>query len=384
MGIREKEYVMPAIILVGQRRGAAEQAAEQLGWPYFVIHESELKRAPQAREKGRLHCAFAPHAIDEAFHAIQQQLPEARLVIPLTEKAVAFAAALQDRLEGDKSQHQEFAERLTHKRKMKIHAQRTGVPCARFITASQAIPEDWTYPCVVKTEVGSGSRGLVFAENETQLKAALTPGHLAESLIIGKEFSVESFVSNGKIAFSNITDYTEPRWENVLPAGFSADRQTRIVAFNQQVIEAFGVTSGMTHLEVFDTEQGLVFGEMARRPPGGYIMDLLAIAYDLDPWIAYLQSFASVDSAYPKQAKCHAGVRMMHPGAGYLHAVTGLESAREVVGAHHVKITRTVPGEIQDRKGVGESCGYCLATAATATAVEDALHQMAAQIHWHM
>ncbi len=375
---------MPKIILVGQRQGAPEAAAEQLEWPYFILHQSPLQRPPAPMEQGRLHCDFKVSESTRIFTHIQEAMDGAEYAIPLTEGAVALAAALQDLIEQTPLKHQHLAQRLTHKREMKEQAKKFGIPCARFLTHNDSIPSDWVYPCIVKTEVGSGSRGLAMIDNAEALKAALKPGYLAESFIVGKEFSVESFISRGQILFTNITDYTEPRWENVLPAGFSEAKQQQILSFNAQVIRAFGVHSGMTHLELFDTAQGLVFGEMARRPPGGYIMDLLAQAYPIDPWRHYLQSFTSQDFTLSNQARHHVGVRMMHPGAGYLAHVSGMEAAEKVPGAYRVKVTKKAPLQLKAREGVGESSGYCMAHAQDAQKVQDSLRTMTDLIHWHM
>lgn len=374
---------MPAIVFVGQRRGAAEAAAEKLGWPYFLINHLYIPREPLSLEQGRLQCPLDVEQIEYAFEAVQEHLPEAVFAIPLTEGAVALAAALQDRLSGTGQQHQAFAERLTHKRKMKEQAFKKDIPCAQFITAEQAIPADWQYPCVVKTEVGSGSRGLVFAQDKLQLCEALRPGYMAESLIVGKEFSVESFVTQGEIVFVNITDYTQPAWENVVPAGFSEQKKAQILAFNARIIAAFGVSSGMTHLELFDTADGLVFGEMARRPPGGYIMNLLELTYGIDPWVSYLKSSVSEAFVLPQESQCYAGVRMMHPGAGYLTHVTGVETALEIPGAKTVNITKKMPIEVRERQGVGESCGHCFATGSDPIEVQNTLRRMTDAVHWH-
>lgn len=373
---------MPAVVFVGQRRGAAEAAAEKLGWPYFLINHLSIPRDPLPLEQGRFQCLLDVAQTETAFKVIQKHLPEAAFAIPLTEGAVALAAALQDRLSATGQQHQIFAERLTHKRKMKEQAFKTDIPCARFITAQQEIPADWQYPCVVKTEIGSGSRGLVFAQNKPQLVEALRPGYMAESLIVGKEFSIESFVTQGKIIFTNITDYTQPAWENVVPAGLSAQKKAQILAFNARIIAAFGVNSGMTHLELFDTADGLVFGEMARRPPGGYIMDLLALSYGIDSWVSYLKSSVSEEFTLSCEAFCYAGVRMMHPGAGYLTHVTGLEAALEIPGAKAVNVTKKMPVELSERKGVGESCGHCFATGSGPKQVQKTLRGMTRAVHW--
>jgi len=111
---------------------------------------------------------------------------------------------------------------------------------------------------------------------------------IAEKWIKGKEFSVESFIRNGKIIFRNITEYYELYHLNIVPASLDRGTSKRIYKLNDEVIKKFGINQGMTHFECYLTKDGLIFGEIALRPPGGYLMDLIQTAYGFDPWIELL------------------------------------------------------------------------------------------------
>lgn len=52
---------------------------------------------------------------------------------------------------------------------------------------------------------------------------------------------------------------------------------------NHQVIKALNIKWGLTHLEYYGDRNGELFGEIALRPTGGYIMELIKCAYDFDP-----------------------------------------------------------------------------------------------------
>ncbi len=368
------------ILFVGQRRGAATAAAEALQHAYFIVHEQPLKREPGSYEKGRLQHSFKQPDLDALIPVIERAMPHIDAVIPLGEGAVMLAA----RLEAHFLKRPHSVERaldLTHKGRMKQRARAHQIPCADFIIPGDPLPVDWSFPCVVKTAVGSGSRGLVIAENKATLDQALQPGWMAERFIAGKEFSVESFVSNGHIVLTNITDYTEPKWENVVPAGFESEILQRIEVLNRQVIKAFGITSGMTHLEVFDTRRGLMFGEVAHRPPGGFIMDLISTAYALDAWQLYLQCCLNTQDALDVTPACFAGVRMMHPGEGDLKGIAGVKEAK-ALGT--VKITKKIGQRLTRREGVGESAGYLMAQAPYKEQVTGILTRMNQHIHWEL
>ena len=96
---------------------------------------------------------------------------------------------------------------------------------------------------------------------------------------------------DGKIVFTNITEYVSLTHINLLPARLPASAQKKLLSLNRHVLDVLGITQGMTHAEFFLTPSGeWFFGEINTRPPGGYIMPLLLMAYAQDPWLLWIAS----------------------------------------------------------------------------------------------
>src|SRR4029079_18068862 len=122
-----------------------------------------------------------------------------------------------------------------------------------------------------------------------------------------------------------------------------------------------------THLEAFVRDHGpqaepeVVFGELACRPPGGAIMDLMASAYGFDPWEAHLRSELGQAWSMPQTATTHAGVFVLHPEAGEVVAIESLEQARASDGVVSVECRLRVGDVVTRRMSTGESRGRILA-----------------------
>ena len=167
---------------------------------------------------------------------------------------------------------------------------------------------------MLKAAVGSGSRGTQVVRERDGVPDPLPPGWMAESFVVGVEMSVETFVADDAPLLVNPTQYLVPAWSSLVPAPLP-DLGT-LVAHAEAARRALGVTSGVAHLEVFLTDDGPVFGELAARPPGGHIMRLMALAYGFDPWEAVLRIALGETPALPEHAERTAAVRILHPGPG--------------------------------------------------------------------
>ena len=89
---------------------------------------------------------------------------------------------------------------------------------------------------------------------------------------------------NKQEAEINVTEYHRIGHCNLVPAHYSEKELELIHELNRRVIKALKIKWGMTHLEYYLTDEGILFGEVALRPPGGHIMDCMSIAYDVNIW----------------------------------------------------------------------------------------------------
>ncbi len=147
---------------------------------------------------------------------------------------------------------------------------------------------------------------------------------LAESHLVGQEFSCEAYVHRGKIRFLNITEYVKLGYSNFVPEGpYLASKRDLIWKANQQLVDIFGIEYGMIHPEWFITEKDeLNFGEVASRIPGGHILELVGQAYGFDALAAFVQihdpslTDEEVDALFPPkdyQTENYYGNVMIYP-----------------------------------------------------------------------
>jgi biotin carboxylase len=221
-------------------------------------------------------------------------------------------------------------------------------------------------PLVLKPRDQSGSRGYVIASSREEVAAALQPGLLAERFIHGIEMSIETFRQGGRTLFANPTSYHLPLWANIVPAPLGEEMRRLVLGFNDQVLSALEVRRGLAHLEIYLTPAGPVVGELAVRPPGGYLMRLLELVYGFDPWEALLRILVLGETvAFPDAGTGYAGVRILHPGAGTVVAVEGLAALRARPGVVEAEVRVGVGSRLGPRLGTGQEAGHLIAAAPT-------------------
>lgn len=104
---------------------------------------------------------------------------------------------------------------------------------------------------------------------------------LMESHLDGWEFAVEAWIHNGKIAFLNISEYVRLGYSVYVPASPKLEMyRPQIVEQIKKLIKTFDIEFGLIHPEYFVTSDGeMYFGEVAYRPPGFKVFELLERVY---------------------------------------------------------------------------------------------------------
>ncbi len=353
----------PRVVLVGRRK-AAIATARRLGLhPLTILPEGD--------------------AVARAREALGDR--PASAVVAVSERSVVAAAAIRAAL-GLPGLSVDAAHRCTDKLAMKRAAAAAGVPLTRWLevepgTSAGDLIDQLGLPLVLKHRIGSGGRELRVARTAGEVAAALRPGLLAEAFVDGVEMSVESLLAGGEVLFRNPTRYLEPRWANVVPAVLPPDEIAGVYALVDQVHRAFAVDRGMTHAELFLTERGPVFGEIAARPPGGYLMELIRLAYGFDPWEAVLRIEHGQLPEVPTEAARYAAVRVIHPGAGVVMAATGVDRASALAGVERVRLALAPGDTVAPRVGAGQNVGEVVVTGDDQATCVDRLAAAAAELH---
>jgi len=192
---------------------------------------------------------------------------------------------------------------------------------------------------------------------------------LAESHLVGKEFSCEAFIHKGKIRFLNITEYVKLGYSNFIPEGsYLASKRSLIHEKMQQLVDIFGIEYGMIHPEWFiDENDNLSFGEVACRIPGGHILELASKAYNFDALAAFVichdpsLSDQELDDIFPPKdfkPKDYFGNVMIYP---HKNEISKLEIPEELNEEPYFLDHSLVPPlstqKISDRSGFGNHFG---------------------------
>ncbi len=369
---------MKEILLVGQRQPAID-AARALGCSYSVQQvESRSEQATGAFG------GSAEEAVADARKRYTNAAPAA--VVAVAEGAVPAAAAIRAAF-GLPGLDPGSALRCHDKLVMKRAIAGAGLPCAPWLettetTTAEEIVDRLGLPAVLKLPVSSGGRGVTVCTTAEEVAHALRPGMLAEAFTTGVEMSVESFRIHSRTVFRNHTRYLVPHWASIVPADEPADQRDRIDALADRVHDALGIGDGMTHMEIFLTPQGPIFGEIAARPPGGRLMELISRAYDFDAWRAVISLALGDSPRFPDRAARYAGAWLLYPGAGAITGITGLSEARRTPQVARLTC-RAKPGRhYPERLGTGQSCGEIIVVADTGDECERRLRQAHAEIRF--
>jgi hypothetical protein len=147
---------------------------------------------------------------------------------------------------------------------------------------------------------------------------------LMESHLDGWEFAVEAWIYDRKIKFLNISEYVTLGYSVFVPASPELEVwRERIREEIEKLIETFDIDFGFIHPEYFVTSDGkMYFGEVAYRPPGFKVFELLERAYGFNAYQAMVLCFdpkstkEEVDAFFPKEvvdATGHAGCFGVYP-----------------------------------------------------------------------
>ncbi|OLT35491.1 carboxylate--amine ligase [Rhodococcus sp. CUA-806] len=132
---------------------------------------------------------------------------------------------------------------------------------------------------------------------------------LMESHLDGWEFAVEAWIHKGKIKFLNISEYVTLGYSVFVPATPELEKyRPAITAQIEKLIKAFDIEFGFIHPEYFVTSDGeMYFGEVAYRPPGFKVFELLERAYGFNAYQGLVLAFdpktteEEIDTFFPRE-----------------------------------------------------------------------------------
>jgi len=350
------------ILLIGHRRQLVDVFIEH-GYSFFIWNEKPIldDRVKATDQYISTFSDNEPEVLQKLAH-ISNRESSFTHVIAGKEMAVIATSIAQKFFQCSVFRSQSQANLFRDKVVMKEYLAKYKIEMTPFYAD---YPADYSFkiPLVLKERNSTGSRGIEVLTSVPDLVQFDSSLYYFEEFIDGTEGSVESFIQNGKVIFTSITEYLRKKFINLVGAHYASLLEAKILDLNQRVLSALKLENGMTHLEFYLTPQGhLIFGEIALRPPGGHIMELIEKSYGFNPWRTYVDVELGNIVELNKKLSTPSIAYIFHPGQGVVKSLPKKEEIKKIAGVYRCKIKIKLGQRLLQRNGVGEEAGYVLAT----------------------
>lgn len=239
------------------------------------------------------------------------------------------------------------------------------------------------YPLVVKPSRGWGQRGVARVDGADELARAFEEAHahsasaglplvVVETWLEGREFSVNGWIEDGRLASYCVTErITVPGRKplgimiaEVYPSGLSAEDEARVVEEARRGAAALGHRRGPCYSQVVLGSRGCFLFETAARLGGGFDADVTRLASGVDLYDRLLGVATGAD-ALERQgvvAETHGGAiaKFLVAQPGPVRGVAGLEEARSMPGVDDAEVFVPVGGRVLPLTDSAKRAAYVL------------------------
>jgi len=295
--------------------------------------------------------------------------------------------------------------RFRDKGVMKRALEAASVPCARHARLRSArdawdFIDEVGFPVVLKPPAGAGCRATWRVSSPQELAEALRDTRpsaqrevLAEEFLTGSEYTFETLTLDGRVGFHHIGRYypaplevmEKPwiQWCILCPRDISGPVFDQARGLGQATIAALGLGTSITHMEWFRRPDGrLAVGEIAARPPGAQIVDLMSQVHDRDMHLEWARLMVDHEIRGPYQRKFAAGVAFLRGlGEGRVAKVEGLDEAQRKLG--HLVVRAQLPQVGAPRRPGYEGEGYAMVRHPDTNVVKEALFELITTVKVH-
>ncbi|WP_084700859.1 ATP-grasp domain-containing protein [Streptacidiphilus anmyonensis] len=286
----------------------------------------------------------AVEALDPKLIADSVRDIEPATVLAITEFSMELAAAVREQL-GIPGTPSVVEARVLDKSETREVLRDHGLTKVGFHRTSLLSPEEDLLgglepPVVVKPRAFSGSHGVQFVADRSELARVFEPYNLAETdrderdgrvahlsgdrrtheviveeYVPGTEISAEGLVVDGRLTLFTLTDKFNtgtPHFEEVgqmVPSMHTQERWAQVEEYLQAVVSALGFVTSPMHAEIKLLDDRVELVEIHTRYAGGRMIELLESAYELRPYEAYFDAMLSGRTpSRPRPTGQHYGV----------------------------------------------------------------------------
>jgi hypothetical protein len=172
--------------------------------------------------------------------------------------------------------------------------------------AAAAADLDW--PVIVKPVLGAGSLDVVRLDTPAalteflnspaagELRGCEVPLLVEHCVDMRAEYHCDGVIQDGQVRFVEVSRYFEPllgvlgRINGSATLTGADPARARAAELHARTVAALGLRSGVTHLELFETGDGMLVGEITCRPAGGGLPRNVELASGVNLWRCFLDT----------------------------------------------------------------------------------------------
>lgn len=245
---------------------------------------------------------------------------------------------------------------------MKRRFMEASIPCAPGMLATseaavRSFAEQVGFPVIFKPDQGVGAAGTFKVLGVDELEAALRDlpeGYMVEKTLTGDLVSFDGLTNrDGDIVFWTAHQFSGGIMETVSerrPLHYYSlrDIPVQLEQLGRRTVEAFGVRERYFHIEFFrESEDTFHALEINVRPPGGFTMDMMNYACDVDLFRWWADLVVGARSDFSFERKYHVAHTSRRDGVPYrLSHDALLAELGDLVVVH-----REIPHALSDAMG---------------------------------
>ena len=391
-------------------RGTAfSSAAERLG--IDIVMGVDLPKALASEWNVPFSVDFSrPHDAAEEIASYARKHP-VDAIIAVDDSGTILASLASDLLGlPSNSPDAALAARDKHLMRNLLHAGGVPVPGFRAYPATiegAELAREIDYPVVVKPTHLSGSRGVIRANDDPELSAALERTRqviqldgqnlddstiLIEEFVPGFEVALEGLLDDGELQVLALFDKPDPLdgpfFEEtiyVTPSRLAPEVQRAIADCTRDAARALGLQQGPVHAELRVNDHGPWIIEVAGRSIGGLCSTILEFGTGMALEELILLQATGASVADVKRREDAVGVMMIPiPKGGVLRRVEGVEEALEVDGVTGIEITARMNHPIVPLPEGASYLGFIFARGESPAEVEASLRLAHERLEVHI
>lgn len=290
---------------------------------------------------------------------------------------------------------EETAMLATNKFLMKERFIENNMPCAQGILI-ESVPADIKFPIVIKPIDNSGSRGVIYCDNKLKAEQVLeeVKAHtrqskvMAEEVIEGIEYSIESLHYNGKTKIIQITEkIVTPlpyfiELGHIQPGELSSKIYTKLENLMSEVSNVFGFDNCGSHNEVKIQGDKITLIEVSPRIGGDFISSLLVeSSTGISIEKALIEILLGQDPNIPPSTNQASGIFFFHFKQGILKSINNIEEILNLPEVVYYKFDLKPGDEIPRIKLGTDRYGYVILKTENREKLLNLKHEIFSAIH---